>query len=220
MDINRFLSGTFLFKGLDSNEISKLTFDNPPEIICYKRGDLVYSSNDGGAVGFVMSGECEIRRIRSDGSKIVLNTLHENASFGILSVFSEDDFPTQIYATKNCCILYFKAEQIKDFVNSKLHISANLINFLVNRVSFLNKKIETFSGTRVEDRLAAFILIEKDKFASVSFPFNVQKTAEEINAGRASVYRALSVLEEDGLIKLENKIIYILDQQGLERIVK
>ena len=205
MQINEFLSSTFLFSGLASSEIEALIKENPPSIKSYKRGDLVYSCADGRLVGFIVSGECEIRRVRSDGSKTVLNSLHQNASFGILSVFSSEEFPTQVFATRNSEILYFTQTQI---------------NFLAGRISFLNKKIETFSGTRVEDRLSAFILIEADKFGSLSFPFNVQKTAEEINAGRASVYRALASLEENGLIFMSEKIIYIKDLKGLERIVK
>ena len=95
-----------------------------------------------------------------------------------------------------------------------------MINFLAGRISFLNKKIATFSGTRVEDRLAAFLICEAEKHGESSFPFNCQKTAKEINAGRASVYRALSAFEDSGLISLVDKKIYIKDLQGLERITK
>ena len=107
-----------------------------------------------------------------------------------------------------------------DFVNNYSQISSNIIKFLANRISFLNKKIATFSGSRVEDRLAAYLLNEVEKRAALEFPFNCNKTAEEINAGRASVYRAIASLEEAELITMSEKIIYIKDREGLERIVK
>ena len=217
---NDFLKSTFLFHGLKDTELNNLLADNHPSYESYKRGEKVYSSTDKRLVGFVVKGKCEIRRLKPDGSKTVLNSLGEYQSFGILSIFSADEFPTQIFALTNCEILYFTDDQIQGFVNSNLQISKNLINFLASRINFLNKKIATFSGTRVEDRLAAFLLCESEKYNSETFPFNCQKTAEEINAGRASVYRALTSLEEQGLVTIDNKKIYIKDLLGLERITK
>ena len=72
----------------------------------------------------------------------------------------------------------------------------------------------------MEDRLSAFLLCQADEYGSDSFPFNCLKTSEEINAGRASVYRAAALLEDAGLIKLDNKKIYIIDRNGLERNTK
>lgn len=171
-------------------------------------------------VGFVLSGRCEIGLNRGEGSKTVLNILSEGDSFGVLSVYSDDEFPTRVYATKNSEILFFTADQIRDFANNYSQISSNIILFLANRISFLNKKIATFSGIRVENRLATFLLSESVRNKSHSFPFNCNKTAEAINAGRASVYRAIASLEEEGLISLVEKIIYIKDHEGLERISK
>ena len=212
---------SFLFRGLDIKTITHIIKEIPPQQKTYKRNDLIYPSpNDKEAVGFVIQGKCEIRKPRSDSGKTVINILSPGDSFGILSVFSDEEFPTEIYASVNCSILFFSKEQIISFVNNYSQISTNLITFLANRISFLNKKIATFSGNRVEDRLAAFLINESERRSSLEFPFNCNKTAEEINAGRASVYRALASLEEKGLIFMSEKIIYIKDLKGLERIVK
>ena len=187
MQSNDFIKSCFLFKGVKEETLVQLLKDNPPKIAGYKRGDTVYSPSEEKLVGFVVKGRCEIRRIKPDGSKTVLNSLSENGSFGILSAFSDEEFPTQIFALTNCEVLYFTGEQIRHFVNSNLQISTNLINFLVNRVSFLNKKIATFSGTRVEDRLSAFLLCESEKYSSDTFPFNCQKTAKSIDCIDANI---------------------------------
>ena len=221
MENCKILKGSFLFSGLEDEEIVKILNENPPDIRSFKRGELIYSSANGsGAVGFILSGRCEIRLDRNEKGKTVLNILSGGDSFGVLSVFSDEEFPTHIYATKNSEILFFTADQIKYFVNNYSQISSNIIKFLANRISFLNKKIATFSGSRVEDRLAAYLLNEVEKRAALEFPFNCNKTAEEINAGRASVYRAIASLEEAELITMSEKIIYIKDREGLERIVK
>jgi hypothetical protein len=87
-------------------------------------------------------------------------------------------------------------------------------------VCFLNRKIATYSAGNVESKLAAFILNEYNENRSDTITFNAKRTSEEINAGRASVYRALASLEASGLIIFTNKLIKITDKIGLERITK
>ena len=86
-----------------------------------------------------------------------------------------------------------------------------------NKIAFLNKKISTFTSDTVEDKLAKFILHEYRRLGTVEIPFNCQRAAISINAGRASLYRAIASLSEAKIVKLENKKIYILDLKGLER---
>ena len=221
MEISSCLSRSFLFRGIEQDTLSEILSHNPPEKKSFRRGELVYSSESKESlVGFVLSGRLEVRLDRGEGSKTVLNILSEGGSFGVLSIYSAEEFPTHIFATKNSEILFFSAEKIKYFVNNYSQISANLIHFLAERISFLNKKIATFSASRVDMRLAAFLLSECVRVGNDRFAFNAQKTSEEINAGRASVYRAISSLTEEGLIELVDKKIYIKDRVGLERITK
>ena len=220
MKIKEYLQDTFLFSGLSDGDIDRILRTSRPRIIIFKRGDLVYSNiMPQKLVGFIVKGRCEVRRDKADGGRVVLNTLHEKDSFGVLSVFSDEEYPTQIYAVKNSEILLFSAKEVVSFATDFPQVSLNIIRFLAGRISFLNKKIATFSGTRVEDRLASFLINECEKNGKDEFNFNCLKTSEAINAGRASVYRALSAFESEGLIYVMDKKINILDLEGLERIV-
>ena len=89
-----------------------------------------------------------------------------------------------------------------------------------DRIEFLNKKIATFSADSVEEKFASFILSEVKRTNSMNFTLNLSKTAMSLNAGRASIYRAIEALEKLSLIKFENKKIYISDLEGLERITQ
>ena len=213
------LSKSFLFKGLDSKTLTGIIEANQPKIYSYKRNDLIYpNQNPEEAVGFIIQGKCEIRKPRTDSRKTVINILSPGVSFGILSVFSDDNFPTEIYATVNSTVLFFSKAQINDFVNSYSQISANIITFLAERVNFLNRKIATFSAKSVESKLASFIVDECERQSSDTIIINAKKTSEEIGAGRASVYRALSSLQDSGLIIFTNKQIQVINKKELERI--
>ena len=60
----------------------------------------------------------------------------------------------------------------------------------------------------------------KKKHNLLEFEFNKKKSAEALNCGRASLYRAIDALRSSGLITLADKKIIINDPEGLERITK
>lgn len=219
MEIYNILKKTFLFTGLDEDSITRLLSKKEIRTIKFQRGETIYScDNLEKKVGFVISGCCEVRKKKSASSDALLNTLSASDSFGILSIYSNDKFPTQIFASKNCEILFFSKDEIDDYANSSLQISQNLINFLTNRINFLNEKIAILSSTRVEDRLLQYLHFEAKREQSDTFYFNISKTSDAINAGRASVYRALESLQNDGIISLHEKQIIILNKKILEGI--
>ena len=220
MDYVNFLSKTFLFNGVESNEIKNILVKHPYTIEDYNRTQFISGTPTDGRVGFIVYGGLDVIRSRGDGSATLLNRLSPGDSFGILSVFSNEQNSTQIYVSKNSKVLFFSKEQVLSIVNNNLRISMNTINFLADRVSFLNRKIETFSGVRVENRLASFIIQECKKQNNSTITFNLKKCSETINAGRASVYRAISSLESNGLILFNKKTIIITDLEGLERSIK
>ena len=221
MNTTEILSKSFLFRGMECEKLEKILYENTPALVSYKRGELIYSSSDSRQfVGFVASGRCEVRIDKSDGSKTLLNTLSESDSFGVLSVYSKEDFPTQIFAAVNCTVILFSGDQIRHFVNNYSQISANMIDFLVERINFLNRKIATISAGSVEEKLSSLLLSERKKYGDSSFKFNRVKAAERIGSGRASVYRAISSLENEGLISTDEKTITIIDPEGLERKIK
>ena len=217
-----FLAQTFLFRGISSEKIEAWCESAMPSMRSYAPGDSIYSPLDyEKCVGFVVDGDCVVERKRVDGAPIPLNRLKKYDAFGILSVFSDGEkFPTSIRARKSSEIIFISKEDVMSLVKSESQISLNIIEFMANRIDFLNDKISTFSSGNVEQKLVKYILLEVKSKGLESFDFNCKKTAESINSGRASLYRAIASLQENNLIKLENKKIYIIDREGLERISK
>ena len=220
MELTDFLSHTFLFSDLAPSLLDKIVSETPFEKRDYSRGSVIYSP-DGyeKRVGFVLEGSCEVRHTRSDGTVVCINTLSKYDSFGILTVFSSKEFPSEVYAKKSSSILFFTEEAINRLIETNPQISKNIISFCADRIDFLNRKIITFSGQRVEERLASY-LISMQTQHGISFDFNRKKAAEAINAGRASVYRVLDELTKSGIISIDSKKIYINDLKGLERMSK
>ena len=158
--------------------------------------------------------------MKHDGGRVKLNTLLKGDSFGITAVFSDDDFPTVVYARRTAEIVFITKNELMTLINRIPDIALNIIRFQNKKLAFLNKKIETFSAGSVEERLAGYLLDEYKKHGTCDLSLNRAKTADVLGVGRASLYRALDSLSEAGIITLDSKKIFIKDPNDLERIVK
>ena len=219
---NEYFSKVFLFSGRPPEKLETALSECEPEIRIYQKGNLIYTpENYEKEIGFVYIGECEIKRRKTDGTEVVLNTLKVGDSFGILAVLSdEEEFPTVICARSSAQILFIKKSKLLRAVRHYPTLAMNVINFLTKKISFLNKKIATFSSESVEEKLRLYLIQESQKVGATEFSLNCKKCSEAISSGRASVYRGIDALVKAGLIKYENKKIIILDHHGLERTQK
>ena len=221
-EIYKFLDGVFLFKGLRKDSLPDALSTVNFELKEYNKGDLIYSPKDRRkSIGFVYSGECEVRSLHGANDSTPINRISRPGSFGIISVFSSrDEFPTYIYAVKKSRILFISGDDVVTLTRRFPTVSLNVINFLVDRISFLNDRLATHTGSTVEDKLISYILYKRKSLGKDEFAFNKAKAASVINCGRASVYRALDKLVEDGLIQLDPHKIIISDLVGLEGVRK
>lgn len=217
-----FFKQTFLFRNIDDAEIRRFISCAEPQIRCFERGDQIFTPECfEKKLGFVISGECEVRRMHEDTSCLILNALKKYDSFGIISIFSNTaEYPSYIYASRKCEVCFIKSEDLIRLIESDKRVALNLINFLTTKIEFLNEKIRTFASVSVEKKLASYLLSEYKKNGLQKFILNKKHTAETIGAGRASLYRALNALEAQNLVQIDNKIIFINDLVGLERISK
>lgn len=216
------LSKVFMFLNLSLTEICRIVDTYEFDLKHFGSGETIVSKDKfEERIYFVLEGECEVSRHKSDGTSIPLNSLKTGDSFGVLGVFSNlSEYPTDIRAKSDTVLVSIKKDIAHILVKFYPEIAMNVIMFLGDRVAFLNDKIATFSADTVEQKFAKFIVSESKKLNSRHFEINFKRTAETINSGRASLYRALDALTEKNYIKVENKKIYILDPEGLERYTK
>ena len=216
-----FFKKTFLFNGIDDYTLDSLLDKITIAERNYQKGEALYTpTNFEKKIGFIFSGECVVGR-QTSTSVIPLNLLKAYDSFGILTCFSKhDEFPTVITAKTATTVLFVMADDLKLLLAQNSTVSLNLISFLTQKINFLNEKIAAFSGGSIEEKLASYILSLKKKHDSLEFEFNKKKSAEALNCGRASLYRAIDALCSAGLITLADKKIIINDPEGLERITK
>ena len=134
--MKKFLKDVFLFNGMDNERIEEALSAITPITVDYSKKEVIYSKNTSEQkLGFVMSGECKVERIKHDGLPIPLNVMKKGNSFGVISVFScEDEFPTKITAAKDTRIIYITKTDTEKLIQKYPEIALNVITFLSKKI--------------------------------------------------------------------------------------
>lgn len=132
----------------------------------------------------------------------LLRTMEAGAIFGVHCIF-ENDMPPQscIVATKPCRILLIPARLWEEILASHPATMASYVRFLTQRIQFLNRKIRYLTAGSAERRLALYLLSEiAEENVAVELKISAVSLADLLNLGRASLYRAMDRLSEDGFL--------------------
>lgn len=222
MDQLDFFKNTFLFADIDLLSAKRICEILSAEVKCFSRSDIIYSPESySPSIGFILEGECSVCRVRSNGASVSLNTLKQYDSFGITAVFScKDTFPTQISAKKATKVVFLAQNNLLSAINEFPLLAINIIKFLTGRVEFLNNKIATLTSCGCDEKLASLLFSEYTKRGTEAFELNCKAAAESLGIGRASLYRGIKTLTDEGYIDYVDKKIYIKDPKGLKGISK
>ena len=101
-------------------------------------------------------------------------------------------------------------------------IRDNILEFLSNRVSFLNSRIACITGGSAERKLAIFLNSAIDATGSYVFDIgmSMKSLAASLDIGRASLYRAFNSLEEEKVLTRSGTSVTVINREHLLNIFK
>ena len=218
----RFLQDSFLFSSMKRSESIALIDGLKYSVRSFSKDEVVFSPDKyERMLGLVMSGACSVYKHHQGDQELLMNTLCQGDSFGVLAVFSSsDEYPTLIKANKKTDILFIAADECKRLISQSPEVAEAVISFLSSRIVFLNTKISVLSGKSISEKLAIYLTCEAYRLKSEVIPFNLQKVSDTLSVARQTVYRGIEALASLGLIDYEIKKIIIKDRKGLERLTK
>ena len=132
----------------------------------------------------------------------LLRTMSGGEVFGVHCIFQSDMSPqSTIIASKRCRVLTVPAARWEQALTAHPATMARYVRFLSERVQFLNRKIRYLSAGSAERRLSLYLLSEIPKEGvCVRLPLSAVAMSDLLALGRASLYRAMTRLSEDGFL--------------------
>ena len=97
-------------------------------------------------------------------------------------------------------------------------LAMRYIDFLSDRIRFLNRRIATLTAGSAERRLAAWLdTVMPDSTDRIVLPFPVNRLADTLGLGRASLYRAFDDLTASGYLTRDGKTVILHDRTAMRQ---
>ena len=206
-----------IFRLVDAYALCSMLNDG--RIYCneYESGDIIYDCDIAFrkvSPGIMLKGRANVFSTDRD-REVCLSVLDKGSLFGIAGIFNDsDDFISTIICKKACTVAFITLEAFVGLLDSNREFLLGYIRFLNNRISFLNRKIRQFTAGSAERKLA-FFLDASSVENEIRLPYSISRIAEMLDVGRASLYRAIDALSENGIIEKDGKVITIKDREKL-----
>ena len=209
------LNSFVILKSADREKISSFIPENSVTEHSFAAGSEIISPDMTDIpVGFLLEGSATVGST-DDGKRVLIRTVGAGAVFGVATLYSADQpFPTKISAKTPCKILFIPRVAMKALIENDSGANKEFLAFLSNRIVYLNKKINAFTAGSAERRLSLF-LSDNETDGICSLDISMSALADMLDIGRASLYRALDRLTEDGFIERADKTIIVKNKKSM-----
>lgn len=202
----------FLLDGLENREKEEIIFAFP-EPVKFEKGELICSCEATSfALGFIVSGSAFA--VTNNANKVVMKKFLPGMCFGAAALFGGGGkYVSTVAAEQTTEIIFFTEERLTEFFKAYPNTAVNYITFLSDKIRFLNQKISVITCQSAEDTVFQYLLCTKNNDGYAVLPQSMTMLAKMLGLGRASLYRSLDRLEQNGYIKRENNEIKVIKNE-------
>lgn len=212
-----------IFAGKEKNEIENILSLSKHKVCYFARNDFIFRADQPpDYIGIILNGSVEVQNNLISGKFINIFYKKQGEVFGGALVFSNNStYQFDIIAKEPCNILLIHKQSLLDIFCKDSIIASNILSSFVNSVFMLNKKIELFSYSSIQEKIAYSLLHNMNSYKNnvIHLPYSKKAWAEHLNVSRSSLCRELKVLDDEGIINVNNKTISILNKAKLEFIL-
>ena len=206
--IDEILSNIFLFKGISKKDIDHCCTFAGANFLTHEKNEIMLSAETDKKIGILLSGKASIF---SGEDGVIIKKLSNGDIYGVAILFDDTHYSTKVVATGKCKILSLNKSFIQSCIEYNSKIASNYIEYLAKKISFLNLKIDAYTAKTAENKLYSYLLQLPREDNKIVLKTDFSGIAKMIGIGRASLYRAFSKLENDGLIIKNNKEITLCE---------
>jgi CRP-like cAMP-binding protein len=207
-----FIKNIFLLNGLNQAEKAEI-ISGFSSTVKYKKGDIIYSADDfPNAIGYVVKGKAAA--VTNNQNNIHMRTFEAGTCFGVASIFGGDNYyVSTITAKTDIEILFITENELKEIFLKFPKTATNYIEFLSNKIRFLNTKLSVISCNNADDTVLKYLSTVCDSEGNAANLKSMTLLAKTLGLSRATLYRSLESLEKSGIILRENNSIKVIKNE-------
>jgi CRP-like cAMP-binding protein len=221
VDAVKALKRTALFGDLDTADLNALALRTVERRL--KRGEILFLTGEPArGLYVVVEGSIRAYRVGADGREQTIHVERAGATLAEIPVFDGGNCPSTTAAEEDSVLLSIQTRDVLSLCLERPRIGLAALKILAGRVRHCASLVEALSLRDVDQRLAALLCEEASDHSrrigssrTFELALTHQQIAARIGSVREVVSRALSRLQQSGLIQMEGRRITIPDENAL-----
>ncbi len=213
-----------MFAGLTEADVA--LFGDRLGTSSFTKGELVYSPYDPGeAVYLVTEGRVCLYRSGADGRQFTLAMVDAGSAFGHVALLHAPTYDAYAEAMTDTVVRVIRVSDLERVVSVHPQVAVNLLRALAERLHEAEDQLEALAFHGVATRLASKLLELMDRYGRVTpngiridERFTHMQLAEMIGTSRETLTKVINELRDAGLIDVRDRMVWVLDVDGLERL--
>ncbi|RMF46771.1 MAG: Crp/Fnr family transcriptional regulator [Deltaproteobacteria bacterium] len=208
------LHQSYLFAGADADDLEKL------EAICRRRtarkGEVLFADGDPAEGFFIVgSGKVKIYKLSPEGKERILHIIHPGWSFAEAAIFGDGHYPAYAEPLETSDLIFLPKDEFLALLESRNRLALNMIGGLSRFLRQFASQIEELTFKDVPARLARYLIDLAGPARRVELPVSKSQLASNLGTVSETLSRTFRRLQDEGLIRVEGKLISILNAEGL-----
>lgn len=201
-----FLKKTRIFKDADEKILTSV-LNTYGKSVSYSKNDIVFSKETYSPVlCLIIKGEARVSK-----GETVISHLKDGEIFGAAFLYNQSyEFENTVTAITPLKVVIIEKSGVDELIKCDSSISFNYISYLSERIGFLNSKIEGYTKPSAEEKLMLYLQKNADiNNGKCEISVSMTELSHVLQISRASLYRVIETLEQQGKICRNGKKIYV-----------
>lgn len=215
-----------LFTSMSEEDIENCLTYSGGNVVAYKQGEIVFHQTDTpDKLMVLVAGSVVICSDSIEGKRSITARFDQTGElFGEVFVFlNKDHYDYYAQAASDALVLQipkaFFYQLGGEDGSCQNRLISNMLSILAQKAYFLNRKVQILSCATLRQKIAKVLIQNAGEGGKVKLTLNREELADFLNTARPSLSRELMSMQEDELIMIKKKEIYITDYAALEEIL-
>jgi CRP/FNR family transcriptional regulator len=206
-------------------EISGLDLQRPDLYLA--QGEMLFSPDEEnpGELYILKKGRVRLYRVTPEGRELTIDMVVAGVVFGEMALTSQRGLEMYAQAVEPSVVSPVDCAELEHLMLERPEVGVRIVRLLSERLRYYQSRVEDISLKDAPSRLASFILhlVEREGLVSrrghkIPTHYTHEYLGTVINANRETVTRAFARLQNEGVVELNRRHIYVTDMEALERI--
>jgi len=211
-----------VFEGLDESQFESLFIPRT-----YAKKDVIYSPDDiSDKIYYVKNGKVKLSKFSPDGKEIILGIYQTGEVFGEMVIYHSGQRESYAIAIEESEIWMLRKTHLEKLIIQIPELAERLMTIIAQRRYEVEQRLEDVVFRTVDERLASLILVLAKKFGEnigkatrINLKLIHYDLANLIGSTRETTTAVLNQFKRKRLIAIQDKMIIILDEKGLEELI-